>query len=718
MKRIVKMLFFLAAAVMISSSCRQVYKTYEPSDFIHVEATPEWMQNEAIVMVGNWDSAPIFRTRKGGYQKWDIDDYDLSHSEEAVIKLKQMGVTMAMIHFFKGFGLKAESQQLEDAKKLAALCKKHGLRVGVYIGSTIGYETFLAEEPEARKWFVPDYLGQPVRYSAAQTFRKKVYFMHPGYRKYIKKVLRIAIKDLGADLIHFDNTSGQALQPVFFHPMAQDDFRFYLENRYSDTQLRQRLGFSDVKYVEPPSYTGPLNVIIDPLFQLWTDFRCQILADYYSEMELYIQEMNPQVAVENNPAGLTGTNSLWSSGIDYPRLLPHTDAFWDESANPGYTSDSILISKIRTYRMASLFNNTVFTYTGESRLDMAESMAFNRQCLGMVGGMLTGFELVRPRTNRGFDNPYTEGISGESWSDMQNKVRYVKFFNDNFRFYKGARKISNVAVLHTYASLAFDNNRPYQSTWLFEQSLIQENIPFDIIFDKNLEDLSKYAVLVIPDQECLSDRNIGLIQTFVKSGGNVVVTELSSLYDDRFLRREDFGLRNLIGAEAPAWSGYDDRKEQVPSTRLIRNVVSNSRVVYIPEVIPSFPKPAGAPMSNRYWKLPLNHNELIESVKWAASDNLPLAVKAPLYVTSELTGSSDNSSLMLHLVNYNFATDTLVTGIGVNLRIPDGKKTASVKMFSPDRKETEDIKFTEDGKKINFTVPSLKVYDLIVISVR
>ena len=549
MKKILFRLFSLASMLCLLQSCvRHEIADADNPRSIQMAETPEWMKNEAIVMVGNWDSAPIFRTRKGGYQKWDMDDYPKTHSEEAVIKLKEMGVTMAMIHFFKGFGLEAEKDQLEDAKKLAALCKKHGLRVGVYIGSTIGYETFLLEKPDAKSWFVPDFNGQPIRYSGTQTFRKKVWFMHPGYKRYIKKVLRIAVEDLGADLIHFDNTSGQALPSVFFHPMACEDFRSYLEDRFSPDQLKKLLGFADVTYVEPPNFAGSLNVIIDPLFQLWTDFRCQMLADYYSEMELFIQGMNPAVAVENNPSGLTGTNSMWSSSIDYPGLLPHTDAFWDESANPGYTGDSILISKIRTYKMASLFNNTVFTYTGDSRLDMAESMAFNRQCIGMIGGMLTGYELTELRSNRGFDNPYTEGMSRESPDDMKNKAEYVRFFNDNFQYYRGAEKVSDVAVLHTYASLAYDNNRPWQSTWLVEQSLIQARIPFDIIFDKNLEDLSKYRVLVIADQKCLSDRNIGLIRSFVKSGGNVVATELTSLYDDRFARRER-GERKVLRVE-------------------------------------------------------------------------------------------------------------------------------------------------------------------------
>ena len=39
---------------------------------------------------------------------------------------------MAVLHFYKGFGLEAEAEHLAYARKLADLCRKHGIRVGVY----------------------------------------------------------------------------------------------------------------------------------------------------------------------------------------------------------------------------------------------------------------------------------------------------------------------------------------------------------------------------------------------------------------------------------------------------------------------------------------------------------------------------------------------------------------------------------------------------------
>ena len=140
---------------------------------------PSWLDTLPIVMVGNWDGDPLFRNRRGGNPDWYKEDYDREFTEEAVMKLKEKGVTMVITDLFKGFGLDAEQDHIRQIRKLVSLCKKHGLKVGVYIGSTICYETFLLEEPDAQKWFVPDFMGKPVLWDSRQPFRKRVYFMHP-----------------------------------------------------------------------------------------------------------------------------------------------------------------------------------------------------------------------------------------------------------------------------------------------------------------------------------------------------------------------------------------------------------------------------------------------------------------------------------------------------------------------------------------------------------
>jgi hypothetical protein len=653
---------------------------------------PKWLTQEPLIITGSWDDMPIFRRRVGGNPVWQEGDYTKGITEESVQKLKEMGVTMCVIHFYKGFGLEAEKEHIETSKQLAGLCKKYGIKVGVYIGSTVGYETFLIEKPEAEEWFVPDYMGQPIRYGGTQTFRKRVYFMHPGFIEYMKQVLRIAIVDMKVDLIHFDNTSMRAVPAIFHHPMAIKDFRTYLTNKYTPEMLKKRFGFSDMRYVEPPKYNQPLSTIDDPLFQEWADFRCQQLADFYGIMERYIRGLNPEVAVENNPAeGLDGKNTIWEEGIDYPRLLSHTDIVWCEDPNDATVNDDgILISRIRTYKMTNTLNNKIFTYTSGSKLLMAEAMTYNRQCMGMVGGALAGSELPAE------------------------KREYIKFYHKNFDYYRNIHNVADVAILRSFATMAYNNNEPYQSTFLFEQALIQEKIPFDIIFDENLKDLSKYKVLVLADQECLSDEKLNLIRSFVNQGGGLVATGNTSLYTEWRQRKREFGLNDLFQLSFSEGS----RRIQLADIPVTRRQVGKGRSIYIPEVQPSIQKSSSAiwasRMSSMYWKLPVNSKELIESVKWASGNNLSINVEAPLTVTMELIQKEDKSALILHLLNFDPRSPS-VKNIKVDIQVPEGKKVTQITVMTPDGRDDEIIQFKESGKQVVYSVPQLSTYNLVVM---
>jgi hypothetical protein len=661
------------------------------------ENRPAWLHEGPIVMVSNHDSMPIFRRRVGGNPTWQEEDYEKEHTEESIRKLKDLGVTVVIVHFYKGFGLDAEREHMEKGKALAAVVHKYGMRVGVYVGSTIAYETFLAEKPEAQEWFVPDFMGQPVFYDD-QTFRKRVYFMHPGYRDYIKRVLRIAEDDFHADLIHFDNTSMQAEPTIFQHPLAVEQFRDFLKDKYTPEELKKRFGFSDVHYVLPPRYDRPMSFIIDPLFQEWADFRCVQLTAYYAEMEKLLRRLNPEVAIETNPhSGISGRNTIWEQGVDYPRLLAHLDAVWTEEGDPaGVTPNGILVSKIRTFKMTNTLHNTLFVATGGedgNTLQMAEAMGFGRQCLGDVGGVLAGYDL--PEDQR----------------------RYIRFFHRNFEYYRDTDNVADVASLHSYASLAYNNDRAAVSTMLFEQAMIQARVPFDIIFDDNLKDLRKYRVLVLADQECLSDEKLDLIRKFVENGGSLVATEHSTLYTEWRERRRNFGLADLLKVDAPPWRGARE-PEDILKVATIRRQAGRGHVVYIPEVKSAIPKPPGARMTSQYWKLPLNSRELTDDVRWAAGRRLSLEVTAPPTVVAELVEQKQKGEMIVHLLNYDVARTPSVRSIAIDLQVPERKTPARISLISPDEAGALSLPFRAKNGRVRFTVPRLRTYSLAIIQLQ
>lgn len=661
-----------------------------------------WLKNSPFVAVGSWDDMPIFFRRVGGYGIWEEETYGSEHTEATIERLKDLGVTMAIIDFFKGFGLQAEAEHIDLARKMSALLHQHGIRVGLYVGSTIAYETFLLEEPSAEEWFVPDYLGRPVIYGH-QTFRKRVYFMHPGYMDYIKRVVRMGVEDLKADLIHFDNTSLQGRAEIFQHQLAARDFREYLQSNYSAVELKERLGFSNVKYVLPPVIESPRAVIDDPLFQLWTDFRCQQINRYYGEMQRYAHGLNPATVIDSNPSsGMAGTNTIWEQGISYPGLFPQMEISWTEEGNyAGVSPEGILVSKIRTYKTGSILGTQIITYTagagyyggeGGNRASMAESMVFNRQSLGMVGAILKAPELP------------------------DDQMEYIKFFHRNFQYYKDVHNVADVAVLYSYASMGFNNDRPAVSFMLFTQALIQATVPFDIIFDEHLKDLSKYRVLVLADQECLSDTQMHLIRNFVERGGGLVATEQTSLYTTRRLRRPDFGLSDLFKVSAPPWQGPGTPENNLEIEPMASRI-GRGRVTYIPSIKPAIAKPRAERMSSRYWKLPLNWKELIAAVKWAAAERLSLEVTAPgtLSVVAELMDQAGQNRRLVHLVNYGRPQGKTLSDISVGVEMPQGKHLGQITLLTPDAGGSHTIRSSGEQGRVHFTVPHLDTYTLAVL---
>jgi hypothetical protein len=478
------------------------------------------------------------------------------------------------------------------------------------------------------------------------------------------RVLRMAEDDFHADLLHFENTSMKAEPAIFQHPMAIQDFREFLRNQYTPAQLERRLGFAGLRYVLPPKYDRPPGAINDPLFQEWADFRCVQMARYYAEMEALLRGLNPQVAVESNPhSGISGRNTVWEQGVDYPRLLAHMDAVWTEEGDPaGVTADGILVSRIRSFKMADTLHNTLFVAAGGEggdTLQLAELLAFNRQCIGDVGGVLAGYDTPEP-------------------------VRqYIRFFHRNFEHYQDVENIADVAVLHSFASMGFNRDRPAVSTMLFEQALIQSRVPFDIIFDDNLKDVSRYRVLALPDQECLDDAQMDLIRKFVDGGAALVATEYTSLLNNWRERRRDFGLHDLFGVSAPRYRGLRERKE-FPAAP-VRRQSGAGRVVYIPEIKPALAKPSGTRMTRQCWKLPWSAKEIVDAVRWAAGD-FSLDVSAPATIVAEPMRQPRAHKLLLHLLHYDVARTPSLANLAVKFRLPPKARVAKVTLLSPDRR--------------------------------
>lgn len=655
----------------------------------------KWVEN-GVIDAGGSHEPFIFVVRRGGQRLDARQQLEQAESEETLRKLKAAGVEVFHTHLYKGFGMAAEKPEMEATKRVAALAHRLGLKVDTYIQwNSLMYETFFAEEPRAQDWIQRDASGRPILlgYGYQQSYRYRPCFANQEYLDYLKKIVRYAVEEVKTDFIHFDNFD-LSPEPDSCHDRACTlGFRQYLRTKYSPEQRRERFGFENVDYVNPPQWNdanppGGMRIIFDPAIQEWIDFRCQVMADALKQMSLYARSMNPDVAIEVNPHGITGGNRAWEAAIDHSRILKWTDAFWTEvDPEPEYR-DGNLLSRIRSYKLARKYRNVLFSYISGDPLAMAESLAFN-QTIGFVGS-----------------DPLSP--------DMK---RYIDFYRKNRDLFTRTTDLASVAVLRSYPSLTYDHARVQLSTILAEQALIQARVPFDLVFDEHLSDLSRYKALVLPDTQCLSDSQLESVRSFVAAGGGLVATGQAGLYDQWRRVRVQPGLSGLVDSQ-PAARDYEETVMPVEvSGAPVRRAYQQGRVAYIPAINFDGPLPEFGrffTVDSRFWRAPRNAAGIIETVRWAAREPMPVEISGPAWLVANLVEQPEKHRVILHLVNYNARKEPSVGSVQATFRLPGTKSARQAVLYSPDSAAPQQLAGSGQAGT-TFTIP-VKTYSVVVVS--
>ncbi len=634
-----------------------------------VHDQPSWV-SEGLVFAGNWE--PLRWRYRKGWSYWGpvhVDEkalYEREHREENVLALKKFGVNAILSHGYKGYGLKTEAPDIEDAAHLSKLLHKHGMRIGSYISCLFMYESLFQEEPDARNWTRINYDGSLQSYGN-QGYRYRVYLQHPDAKAYIKKAIKMAIEVIDTDIIFLDTVAQTADN---FHPLAEKRFRAFLKNKYpSPDEVFTRLGLDNVQGVKIPYYPNfnAFDGMDNPVAQEWVDYRCQEQADWFQEMAAYARSLKPDVAVCSNSKGVRTFNTYWKMNIDFPRYVRHGDLIVDEPGDRRYAASGKLITQIPTLKTARRLGLPVFNYTDQHinqdpRLLLAEAMAFNQACLGHVG---TPFVHERYPANA---------------------KKYIDFFWKHIDAYRSDPVAPEVALLRSWPNIAYYNRAPFQSLSAAQQSLLASHTLFDILFDQDMRDLDRYRVLVLTNQECLSDAHCQRIEQFVADGGGLVFTGSSGRLNEIRRLRTTNGLSKLLGGEGSSTN----------AKTTIQRKHEKGRVVYIPS---------------------LTHKDaaLPEAVRWAAGGSLNLHVEAPPFAAVEYCRNLESDELLLHVVNYNYRKVPTLPEVSVRLSLPEGKRCQEVVADSPDGPGEAGLSYDQQGASLSFDIPDIKIYSLIRI---
>jgi len=643
-------------------------------------------------------------------------------------------------------------------KEFVSKCHKHGIKVMIRLCFGTAYGPILLKEhPEALNWVQRTRKGSiycmyyvPFRFNGCPC--------NPDWIDYLKKIAKSAI-DNGVDAIYWDNASWRAWEGACYCHYCKEKFREY---------SKKKLGR---EYDIPPYPERGVEVKWnDPIWQTYIKFHYDIMTEALKEVNDYMKSLEPGVATSwnLNPPGeaLHGNRFTQLEAFDYFLLESGYNFPGMEFISPIIEQESVrprLVYNVANYKYAlsagrdKAFINFIYhpepkteppsiiPPPNQVKLGIAEAAihggAISVPALppkttpvkevsvwnGMIeeGGVGPDYyvfefickhpeELQRLLATHSLDEAY-EAISRE------HGLRYAQAFSSYYNFlerhqeyYSGeAEPLIDATLLYSLPTQDWyrsDRREPlYGYAFLgFVQALLDSYIQFNIIDDESLsQDLSSCKTLVLPDVACMSGQQVEAIKKFAENGGGVVATGCTSLYDENYRKRPDFGLAELFGMKY-------EHKPQKESKR----EVGKGRVVFL----------AGE-LDKEYWKEAGREGleKLVDAMRWASREPPvvePISPCVKPLQTVHLHVFKQRKRVLAHLINYNRNEETddpiAVKDLAFRIRVSEGVK--HVFAISPDFKGVEELTYETSKIRnetyVQFAVPKLEIYSLVVIETK
>jgi hypothetical protein len=628
-----------------------------------------------------------FLMRRGDHFDDEPERYEKMLEPENLKRMADAGVRYGRLFFYKGFGLEYERPNMEKAKRAADLMHQLGMKVDLYMAGTMFTETLYHELPKAKNWEQRDQNNLWVPYGI-QTFRHYACPNEPAYRDYLKKILKIALEELHADQISFDNLMLQPEPKSCRCPRCIKAFHEFLRQKYPTTDsVRRRFGLPNVDWIqvnEWSSETQPdgLTALNDPVLQEWVRFRCESLARYANDLHDYVKSLNPNVAVLLNIKGLYSFNRYWANAIYHPLYANRVDIMSFDTGGYEARLDSAtgaLVSQIRSYKVARRLEASCEESLRDD-LWAAIHMAF------------------------GYESPVS-GYAGAPYISFAT-TPMGEFYREYLkRYYTGTEEVADVAVLRNWPSMAYSINAAHVPATLMEQVLIQHKVPFDILFDEDIDRLNRYKEVILAGQECVGTAQADLLLKYVRNGGTLVVAGNTAQYNEWRERRR----------KNPLLPARTEGKGRILSIPEIIRADSRSARAQATDVDPE----PGATlqrstrMTPSQWVLPKNHDEIYQIVLSGLPDGLSVQTEAPLTTVLNILNRPATQETILHFINFD-RNQPVSFPVTVHKQFKGNVK--SVQCLSTDHDDPVPLDFHESGANISFTLPATHIYSMVVIS--
>ncbi|MGN1059504.1 MAG: beta-galactosidase [Clostridia bacterium] len=458
---------------------------------------------------------------------WAEDWYNRIHEEAVLEKAAKAGINVIYTHFFKGFGLETEYEEMENTRLLCERAAKYGIKVLGYCQLGSLYNETLADEiPNLEDLVIHDDSGHPVSW-LGQYYRWSPCFNSREFIDYIKKVIRYGLEHVGLSGFHFDNSYNAACHC----PKCTEAFRHYLTEHVKDPE--KTMGLKHFRHVRiPREDTAPETH--DTLYIWWLRYKADLCAAVHHELFSYVKEQSGGKAIVlHNPCFPRPGKTFARRGFEPSRMTHNCDfVFAENSVSYIRFENGRIKSMVDAFKFGQRFDYQVFDTcwthdaAGKTRLPVnreevvrfvAQSMIFT----GLCGSPWTVRSLKDGHKNLLEDSPLAESLAEIFGYYHQNKA----LFNLPIEKYVKLLYVPDNALCMLDKGIDIIRDSI--------EELVTEAIPFSIITESDIDSLEKGQTVLVPRILYAEET---LLEALRRAGGRgvkiLVSGQLGRYYED------------------------------------------------------------------------------------------------------------------------------------------------------------------------------------------
>jgi hypothetical protein len=508
----------------------------------------------------------------------------------------------------------------------------------------------------------------------------------------------------------------------------------------------------------------------DPSRKAYIAWRSQRLISLIDLWNTEIRKINPEASsIPNNGSGAHNPLDTIAISQRTPMLVA------DRQARRGLQPPWLMGKTAKEYR-ATMGNKPVIGLFGvgiEEPYRWKDSVNANAEIrIWVLDSLANG---MRPWFSK-----FSATLHDERW--LKGVEEIYLWTEKNQHYLTHQQPLARVAIVYSQQTALYYGGDHAQAKvedhalgWY--QALIESRIPFEMVHDHNLDaaHLAPYKTLILPNIAALSNTQCDQLRAFVKSGGSLIATHETSLYDELGAPRKNFALSDLFAVDFtgklqspqnPMLNSYIRLEHQAlphhvmftgleDAPRIINGV---SRVEVTPRetfpetpltLIPSYPdlpmekvyprtpktdisclylrQPAGRvayfpfDIDRTFWEiLCADHLHLLRNaVQWANNEPPVVEVLGPGLL--DVTVWRNSGSVTIHLVNLTnpmtmkgpYRSFFPVGAQTLKLRLPEGIRPKQARLLVAEK----NLAIEHSGALLTLTVPSILDHEVVAIDI-